>query len=75
MKKLESLEEKLMQTCKLLKLIRVDELTEAELIEFIDLYEPYQLDHAYNVGDVFKYEEKLYKVIQPHTKSRRLAAK
>jgi hypothetical protein len=49
------------------KLIRVDELTEAELIELIDLYEPYQLDRAYNVGDVFKYEEKLYKVIQPHT--------
>ena len=49
------------------KLIRIDELTEAELIELIDLYEPYQLDHAYNVGDVFKYEEKLYKVIQPHT--------
>ena len=49
------------------KLIRVDELTESDLIELIDLYEPYQLDHAYNVGDVFKYDEKLYKVIQPHT--------
>ena len=49
------------------KLIRVDELSETELTELIDLYEPYQLDHDYNVGDVFKQEEKLYKVIQPHT--------
>ncbi len=49
------------------KLIRVDELTETELIELIDLYEPYQVDHTYNVGNVFKHEDKLYKVIQPHT--------
>lgn len=44
------------------KLIRVDELT-----ELIDLYETYQIDHAYNAGDVFKHDGKLYKVIQAHT--------
>ena len=33
----------------------------------IDLYESYQVDKLYKVDDVFKYEGKLYKVIQEHT--------
>ena len=49
------------------KLIRVDELSEEELIEMIDLYEGYQVDKLYKVDDIFKYEGKLYKVIQEHT--------
>lgn len=49
------------------KLIRVDELSEDELIEMIDLYELYEVGKSYIVGDVFKYNDKLYKVIQPHT--------
>ena len=49
------------------KLIRVDELTEEELTEMIYLYPQYEVDKVYLVGEVFKYEGKLYKVIQAHT--------
>lgn len=49
------------------KLIRVDELSEEELLDMIDLYESYEVDKLYNVDDIFKYEGKLYKVIQEHT--------
>jgi hypothetical protein len=49
------------------KLIRVDELAPEELTEMIDLYPNYTIDTNYNVGDIFKYEGKLYKVIQAHT--------
>ena len=49
------------------KLIRVDELSEEELTEMIDLYKSYQVDKLYKVNDIFKYEGKLYKVIQEHT--------
>ena len=49
------------------KLIRVDELSEEELLDMIDLYESYQVDKLYKVDDIFKYEGKLYKVIQEHT--------
>ncbi|HZJ99713.1 MAG TPA: carbohydrate-binding protein, partial [Tissierellaceae bacterium] len=31
------------------------------------LYPQYTIDTNYNVGDIFKYEGKLYKVIQEHT--------
>ncbi len=49
------------------KLIRVDELDEDELLDMIDLYEPYEIGKDYKVDDIFKYEGKLYKVIQEHT--------
>ena len=49
------------------KLIRVDELSEDELLDMIDLYESYEVDKLYKVGDIFKHEGKLYKVIQEHT--------
>lgn len=49
------------------KLIRVDELDENELLDMIDLYESYQVGKSYKVDDIFKYEGKLYKVIQEHT--------
>ena len=49
------------------KLIRVDELDENELLDMIDLYDNYQVDKQYKVDDIFKYEGKLYKVIQEHT--------
>ena len=49
------------------KLIRVDELSEDELLDMIDLYESYEVDKLYKVGDIFKYEGKLYKVLQEHT--------
>ena len=49
------------------KLIRVDELSEDELLDMIDLYESYEIDKSYQADDIFKYEGKLYKVIQEHT--------
>lgn len=49
------------------KLVRVDELTADELFEMIDLYPSHEIGKSYVVGDVFKYEGKLYKVVQEHT--------
>jgi hypothetical protein len=49
------------------KLIRVDELSEEELLDMINLYDNYQVGKSYRVDDIFKYEGKLYKVIQKHT--------
>ena len=49
------------------KLIRVDELDENELLGMIDLYESYEIGKSYKIDDIFKYEGKLYKVIQGHT--------
>ena len=49
------------------KLIRVDELSEDELLDMIDLYESYEIGKSYQTDDIFKYEGKLYKVIQEHT--------
>ena len=49
------------------KLIRVDELSEDELLDMIDLYESYKVGKSYKTDDIFKYEGKLYKVIQEHT--------
>lgn len=49
------------------KLIRVDDLSEEELLEMIDLYESYQVNKLYKEDDIFQYKGKLYKVIQEHT--------
>ena len=49
------------------KLIRVDELSEEELLDMIDLYKSYETGKSYQADDIFKYEGKLYKVIQEHT--------
>lgn len=49
------------------KLIRVDDLREEELLDMIDLYDNYQVGKSYKADDIFKYEGKLYKVIQEHT--------
>ena len=49
------------------KLIRVDELDENELLDMIDLYESYQVGKTYKEDEIFKYDGKLYKVIQEHT--------
>ena len=49
------------------KLIRVDELSEEELLDMIDLYEYYEIGKSYRADDIFQYGGKLYKVIQEHT--------
>ena len=48
-------------------LIRVDELTEDELLSIIKLYENYKTNFDYIEGALFKYMGQLYKVIQSHT--------
>ena len=40
------------------KLIRVDDLSEDELLDMIDLYESYQVGKLYKADDIFKYERK-----------------
>jgi len=49
------------------KMVRVDDLTPEELVELVDLYDGYKVDYAYSIGDVFKLDGKLYKIIQAHT--------
>lgn len=49
------------------KLIRIDELTDDELNEIIDLYDSYKVDKLYYPEDVFKYKGELYEVISEHT--------
>ncbi|HZK00862.1 MAG TPA: carbohydrate-binding protein [Tissierellaceae bacterium] len=47
-------------------LVRVDEISEEELVEIIDLYPQYKIGRVYVVDEIFKYEGRLYKVIQLH---------
>lgn len=49
------------------KLVRVDELSEEELIEMIDLYPEYEVGKTYAIDDIFRYDNKFYKVVQAHT--------
>lgn len=49
------------------ELIRVDELTEDELVDMINLYEKYVVGRSYQIDDVFNYNRALFKVIQAHT--------
>lgn len=46
------------------KLIRIDDLTDEELEQMVDLYDEYKLDYAYEKDDIFKYKGKLYKVLK-----------
>lgn len=57
------------------KLINIDELTEEELTEIVDLYEPYNAEKEYQTGEVFRFEEKLYKAISTNTKEDKEALK
>lgn len=49
------------------KLIRIDELTDDEIADIIDIYEEYKVGKLYYPGDIFKYENQLYEVIFEHT--------
>lgn len=52
------------------KLIRVDEISEEELNDMIDLYEPWGVGMVFTdkeVGTLINYEGQLYKILQPHT--------
>lgn len=48
-------------------LIRGDTLTLDEINTLVVLYPNYEVDKAYLVGDVIKYDGKLYEIIQEHT--------
>lgn len=50
------------------KLVRIDELSADELNSIMMLYDEFVDDgQLYKTGDVFRYEEVLYKVVQSHT--------
>lgn len=49
------------------KLIPIDELTPEELMELRGIYDPFKVPKAYVTGDIIRYEDKLYKVVQDHT--------
>ena len=42
-------------------------LTDEEALDVPALFPSWEVNHAYNTGDRFTYEDKLYKVLQPHT--------
>lgn len=48
-------------------LVRADTLTESQIIELIGFYPEYEVGKVYTVGDLFKYENALYEVVQAHT--------
>ena len=48
-------------------LVRADTLTEAQIVELLGFYPQYEIGNAYTVGDLFKYDNALYEVIQAHT--------
>lgn len=48
------------------KLIRVDELTQEELQDLINIYDDYKIDKVYKIGDYLVFENNLYQAKQPH---------
>lgn len=49
------------------KLVFASDLSQEELAELMDLYEDWVVGESVNVGDIRKYNGKLYRVIQAHT--------
>ncbi len=50
------------------KLVRVDELTNEELLEMVDLYPEWEDVDSLKIGELVQDEGKLYKVVQAHTR-------
>lgn len=49
-------------------MIRIDELSESELAEMVDIYPDYKRNYEYKkAGEIFKHDGKLYAIKQPHT--------
>ena len=48
-------------------MIRIDELTESELADMIDLYPEYKPEHEYKAGEIIKHDGKLHEIRQAHT--------
>ena len=49
------------------KLVFASDLSQEELDELMDLYEDWEVGESVKVGEIRKYANKLYKVIQAHT--------
>ena len=49
------------------KLVFASDLSQEELDELMDLYDDWEVGESVNVGDIRKYSNKLYRVIQAHT--------
>lgn len=47
-------------------MVRWDEVTEEEIADLIDDFEEYRVPSNYFVGNIFRYENQLYKVLQAH---------
>ena len=45
----------------------VDQAGDADFEKLIYLYNPFQIGHAYKLGDRFRYEGDVYEVLQDHT--------
>lgn len=54
---------------KIRELIRkaAESLTDADALEGVELFEPWEADHAYSVDQRIRYGDKLYRVVQAHT--------
>lgn len=48
------------------QLMRLDELSAEELKDMVNLYDPYEVGKAYVVGDIVRFDSKLYRVVQEH---------
>lgn len=42
-------------------------LSDEDALEGVELFEPWQTDHAYNKDERLRYGDKLYRVVQSHT--------
>ena len=49
------------------KLVFASDLSQEELDDLMDLYEDWEVGESVDVGDIRKYNSKLYRVIQAHT--------
>ena len=49
------------------KLVFASDLSQEELDDLMDLYEDWEVGESVEVGDIRKYSNKLYRVIQAHT--------
>ena len=49
------------------KLIFASDLSQEELNDLMDLYDDWKAGESVNVGDIRRYADKLYRVIQAHT--------
>lgn len=49
------------------KLVFASDLSQEELDELMDLYEDWEVGESVSVGDIRKFSNKLYRVIQAHT--------